>query len=138
MKKKKSAAAKKAPKAEKKDRGIELARDAGKSKHFQDLLSTKRDEILRAVKEKEEGMNSSDVGDEADIASQTFEKEMMFELTDAERLIVDDIEAALRKIEKGEFSLCESCRKKISMERLKAMPWTRYCIDCKMKAEVSA
>src|SRR3989344_1289538 len=95
-------------------------------KRFQEILEKKRDDILKMVTHKPENL-SNDVGDEADVASQTFERELLFEMEDSERVILDDIEAALRKIEKGDFGLCESCRKSISVQRLKAMPWARSC-----------
>ena len=101
---------------------------------FQEVLEKKRDDILKMVTHKDENV-SSDVGDEADVASQTFERELLFEMEDSERVILDDIEAALRKIEKGDFGTCESCRKAITAQRLKAMPWARYCISCQARAE---
>jgi DnaK suppressor protein len=101
---------------------------------FQEVLEKKRDDILKMVTHNEENL-TRDVGDEADVASQTFERELLFEMEDGERVILDDIEAALRKIEKGEFGICESCRKGISVPRLKAMPWARYCISCQARAE---
>jgi len=107
-------------------------------KRFQDVLEAKRDVILKMVTHNEKDHLSGDVGDEADVASQTFERELLFEMEDSERIILDDIEAALRKIEKGDFGLCESCRKSISVQRLKAMPWARYCIACQSRSETSA
>ena len=108
---------------------------AGGFKQFQDLLSKKRDAILRTVKDKEVDISYGEIGDEADVASQTFEREMLFEMTNGERMILDDIEAALRKIEKGEFGYCEACHKKITGDRLRAMPWARYCIQCQTMTE---
>ena len=105
-------------------------------KRFQEVLEKKRDQILKMVTHKDANV-SSDVGDEADVASQTFERELLFEMEDSERIILDDIEAALRKIEKGEYGICESCRKSISSQRLKAMPWARYCIACQSRSEHS-
>ena len=107
-------------------------------KYFQDVLNRKRDEILKIVKKKDSDVNLGEIGDEADVASQTFEREMMFEMTNGERMILDDIEAALRKIEKGDFGLCENCHKRISNQRLKAMPWARYCIQCQTRPEAPA
>lgn len=115
-----------------------VKKNGGSFKQYQDLLSKKRDDILRTVKDKEVDLSHADVGDEADVASQTFEREMMFEMTNGERIILDDIEAALRKIEKGDFGVCESCRKKITGERLRAMPWARYCIQCQTLTESPA
>ena len=115
-----------------------IRKNFGQYRRFQDRLVKKRDDILRIVKQKEGDITLGEIGDEADAASQTFEREMMFEMTNGERIILDDIEAALRKIEKGEFGICESCRKKITHERLHAMPWARYCIECQSRTEAPA
>lgn len=104
-------------------------------KHFQDLLSAKREDILKMAKNKEVDLSYGEIGDEGDMASQTFEREMMFEMTNGERMVLDDIEAALRRIEKNEYGVCESCRTAIPIPRLNAMPWTRYCITCQTKTE---
>ncbi len=63
---------------------------------------------------------------------------MMFEVTNSERMMLDEIEAALRRIEKNNYGNCELCSKKISAVRLNAMPWARYCIACQVAAETPA
>lgn len=99
-------------------------------------LVEKKDDLLSVVKSKKErDLNDVEVGDEVDSASQNVEKEMLFELNDNEKVILDAIESALRRIEKGSFGLCESCGKKITEKRLNAIPWVRYCIDCQSSAE---
>jgi len=108
---------------------------ASKFKKFYEILSKKREDILSTVKQKEEDLAYKEIGDEADVASQTFEREMMFELSNGERMVLDDIEAALRKIEKDDYGNCESCHKKITDVRLHAMPWARYCIGCQSRNE---
>lgn len=40
------------------------------------------------------------------------------------------IDAALLKIHRGEFGICESCRQPIPPERLDAIPWARQCFRC--------
>ena len=40
------------------------------------------------------------------------------------------IEWALDRLEKGNFGTCAACGKSISKARLKAVPWTDYCLDC--------
>lgn len=40
------------------------------------------------------------------------------------------IDAALLKIHRGEFGICESCRQPIHLERLDAIPWARQCFRC--------
>ncbi len=106
--------------------------------HFADILNEKRNDILNTVEGKKDDLTNTDIGDEADVATQTFEREMMFEVTNSERIILDEIEAALRRIEKNNYGNCELCHKKISAVRLNAMPWARYCISCQVAAETPA
>jgi len=106
---------------------------------FRDVLSHKRDELLAVVqrkKEQELQVEEADIGDEADVATRSVEKEMLFELTDSEKQTLDMIEAALRKIEKGVYGRCESCRKFILRPRLEVMPWARYCMPCQSEQEI--
>lgn len=99
-----------------------------------------RDQLLKTVKDKQErdidiGV---DVGDEADQATSSQEKEMLFELSDNERVMLDQIEGSLRKMEKGSYGLCESCQKPIAKARIQAVPFARYCIQCQSSAESAA
>ena len=40
------------------------------------------------------------------------------------------IDAALSRLERGRYGICEKCKKEIPLERLKAVPFAAYCIDC--------
>jgi RNA polymerase-binding transcription factor DksA len=42
---------------------------------------------------------------------------------------LDDVEAALAKLDRGTYGRCEQCERPIGDARLEAMPATRYCID---------
>lgn len=44
-----------------------------------------------------------------------------------------DINLALEKIRKGNYGICEKCKKPIPLERLKAFPEARYCKKCQDK-----
>jgi DnaK suppressor protein len=105
---------------------------------YRKILLEKRTDLLDVVKRKKErDMTDVEVGDEIDSASQNVEKEILFELTDNEKVIIDSIESALRRIEKGSYGKCESCGAKILEKRLKAIPWVRYCMACQSKSEKS-
>lgn len=41
------------------------------------------------------------------------------------------INLALKKMEEGNYGICEKCQKPINQERLKAYPAARSCIECK-------
>ncbi|MBN1824306.1 MAG: TraR/DksA family transcriptional regulator [Endomicrobiales bacterium] len=103
---------------------------------FKKILIEKRNDLLDVVKKKkEQDLTEGEIGDEIDNALQNIEKEMLFELADNEKVILDAIESALRRIEKGTYGHCESCKDKIKEKRLKAIPWVRYCIECQEKLE---
>lgn len=42
----------------------------------------------------------------------------------------DDIENALRRLEKGTYGNCEDCGARIADNRLDALPHTNLCISC--------
>ncbi len=108
----------------------------GKLTGIKRKLLEMRDDLIRTVRTQQlEESAEQDTGDDADKASQSIEKELLFELSDNERMTLDHIEAALRKIDKGTYGTCESCRKPIPNPRLEALPFARYCIGCQSSVE---
>jgi DnaK suppressor protein len=103
---------------------------------YERRLQEMRDDIMKLVHNKQQTeLGDQEVGDEADAATQSSERELLFELSDNERQQLDAIEAALRKIDQGRYGLCESCQKKIAALRLRAVPQARYCIGCQARFE---
>ena len=41
-----------------------------------------------------------------------------------------EVERALDKLTVGSWGYCDRCGGEIPRERLEAMPWTPYCVDC--------
>jgi DnaK suppressor protein len=113
---------------------------ASEIQKFRDILTEKQEELSDIVHRKKEEQEfqqeEPEIGDEADIATRSVEKEILFDITDSEKQTLDGIEAALRKIEKGVYGRCESCHKTIPRLRLEVMPWARYCIDCQSRNEI--
>ena len=58
-------------------------------------------------------------------------------LQNSEAEIVD-IDIALEKIENGTYGQCEECDGEIKIQRLKALPFARQCIECKQALEQQA
>ena len=72
----------------------------GKLTGIKRKLLEMRDDLIRTVRTQQlEESAEQDTGDDADKASQSIEKELLFELSDNERMTLDHIEAALRKID---------------------------------------
>jgi DnaK suppressor protein len=43
---------------------------------------------------------------------------------------IRSIDAALERLRRGDYGICEECDQPISPKRLNAVPWTRYCLEC--------
>jgi RNA polymerase-binding transcription factor DksA len=60
----------------------------------------------------------------------TYEREFTLGLLENEEQALEEIAAALGRIERGTFGHCEGCRKAIPKDRLHALPYARYCFEC--------
>src|SRR5262245_60057968 len=71
----------------------------------------------------------------ADLGSDTFEQEVSLSLLQNENGQLAEVIAALRRLDDGAFGRCEECKGPISLERLRAVPYARLCIECARDAE---
>jgi RNA polymerase-binding protein DksA len=70
----------------------------------------------------------------ADAGTFTFERERDLSLTNNIRDLLEKVQAALKRMDAGTYGECERCGRPIDKARLKALPYSVLCIDCK-KAE---
>jgi DnaK suppressor protein len=100
-------------------------------------LLHKRAEILAASTGSRPLPASMDVnsrqGDLADQASGNNEVHIQLKLKQTDAKILQAIEEALFRMEKGTYGICRDCGEPIAAARLEAIPWTRVCITCKQK-----
>ena len=71
----------------------------------------------------------------ADAGTDNFEMENTLDLMDSEKKILDEIYDALERIEEGTYGICENNGEIIPRQRLEAIPWARYCVECASKTE---
>ncbi|MDR2771943.1 MAG: TraR/DksA C4-type zinc finger protein [Elusimicrobiota bacterium] len=105
---------------------------------IRNLLIQRKAEFLNKVKTAKRNISNGfteEVGDEIDAAVQNKDKEMSFEIAANDQIIMEEINEALGKLEKGAYGACECCGEAITIQRLKAIPWSRYCIKCQQEAE---
>lgn len=74
----------------------------------------------------------------ADLGSDSFEEEVTLGLLENEDQLLEEIAAALRRLDQGAFGSCEECGAEISKQRLQALPYTRRCIRCARRVEGEA
>ena len=108
-----------------------------KLQHYRELLSHLRDrvggEVNQVAQALQEEVNiktniSSAPVHLADVASGAVDADVEVLLT--ERSIFEQVAEALERIDKGTYGVCESCGSAISEERLKALPYTPWCVRC--------
>jgi DnaK suppressor protein len=105
---------------------------------FRKLLAAKKESIIRKLTDtitESKEMESNVAQDLVDKAETSYTKEFLLSLSDGERDQLLQIDEALKRLEHGEFGVCQVCTKEIGDKRLKAIPWTPLCIDCQEKAE---
>ncbi len=73
--------------------------------------------------------------DDNDRASKEAEFTLELRERERERRLKQKVEHAIKRIEDGEFGLCEECGEKIGIERLVARPVAVYCFECKQLQE---
>lgn len=99
------------------------------------LLQLKEEAAARLKDKKTMDMPEAEVGDPIDDASRSIDKEILFELSGNAHNTIEQIEAALRKMDKGIYGRCEYCRQPIPKKRIKALPFARYCVNCQHSNE---
>lgn len=77
-----------------------------------------------------QGDETSPGGAQADVASDIEEQSMDVSIERTKRDRLAEVEAALDRLNRDEYGLCARCGQPIGVERLRAVPWTRYCISC--------
>lgn len=110
-----------------------------------DLLSEER-ERLRGIKEELDATRDESQQDsldelssydqhQADVATETFERERDLSILDTVEGELGDVERALRRLDEGSYGTCEACGRPIDDERLEVMPATRFCVTDQTEAE---
>lgn len=110
-------------------------------KQARETLLDMKAQVLRGIREdlREDRENPKDDGrDTYDVASEERDREINYLLSDRDRTKLQSIEQALGRIEEGTYGICEGCEGEITAERLKAMPFTRLCVQCQSEREAEA
>ena len=74
-------------------------------------------------------------GDETDIAADLFDQELALGMEENVRAHLVETEAALTRLQTGEYGVCEDCAAKIDPKRLRALPHARRCVACQLVFE---
>ncbi|MBU0650519.1 TraR/DksA family transcriptional regulator [bacterium] len=72
----------------------------------------------------------------ADVGTDNYNRDFNLDIASNKSNLLRLVDNALRKIEKeGNYAKCEVCSEKINKQRLFAMPYVPFCIECQEKME---
>ncbi len=105
--------------------------------YFRRKLMIWKEELLEQSAETLEGLQDSarNVPDIADRASEETDRALELRTRDRQRKLVSKIDAALRRIENGEYGYCEMTGEPISLKRLDARPIATMTLEAQEKHE---
>lgn len=63
-------------------------------------------------------------------AAVTSERELAHAFVQFTREAVDELDAAIARIDNGQYGVCDGCGEPIAFERLEAVPETVFCVSC--------
>jgi DnaK suppressor protein len=105
--------------------------------YFRRKLHAWKAEILKESLDTIEGMKDStrNIPDIADRASEETDRALELRTRDRQRKLVSKIDAALRRIEEGEYGYCEITGEPISLKRLDARPIATMTLEAQERHE---
>lgn len=121
--------------------------DTEKINHFKNILlqqKSRHDHILNNMKKNDRGENENYASGElsnydnhpAELGAELFEVEHNMALEVSEEFHIREIESALKKMDEGNYGICEFCGKDIGEERLEALPYAKLCIECENEKDI--
>lgn len=113
---------------------------------YKDLLLKLRDRIIDEIsflsndnlnrsQKESSGDLSSHSFHMADQGTDNFDREFAASLLSNEQDVLYEIDEALRRVEAGTYGVCESTGEPIERERLKVLPFARYCVAAQAEME---
>lgn len=107
--------------------------DKRKTKTYYDRLLNRREGLVGQVQEAEAYSRERDseaTQDPADMAANAYTKELLVSMSANDRRMLELIDEALERIERGKYGKCIHCGSPILEKRLQAVPWARHCLRC--------
>lgn len=97
------------------------------------LLRDQKTHFLHTFRRAEEGLGAIAEDRESELEEHAQEEQsarFLSRLDDRTLKAAREIDAALERIGQGAYGVCENCRKRIAVARLRALPATRTCRRC--------
>ena len=96
---------------------------------FRRMLEAKRNELLSDATSRDEILIEN-AAEEFDRLQQQLNREVAIRNLDRTSKLLKSVQAALSRIDDKTYAVCLRCDEQIPDKRLKAVPWTGYCVAC--------
>ena len=98
------------------------------------LLRARQAELNGSVRNRDEIVieKASDSIDEVQLME---EREFAIRNLDRESAMLRQIRRALDRVADGTYGVCLHCEEDISLKRIQALPWAKFCIACQEQAD---
>jgi len=106
--------------------------------YFRRKLLDWREQLVQESQETIDNLRGEvrDVGDEAERATRETENSLELRTRDRYRKLLAKIDAALARIDEGEYGYCEETGEEIGLPRLEARPIATLCLDAQERWEL--
>jgi len=101
---------------------------------LKEILVNRKKTILSNINDNVDNiskLNNCDCNDELDFAEASSDSFTAGIIINQQRQELKEIDEALENIENGTYGICEMCDEQISIGRLKAKPFAKFCTDCR-------
>jgi DnaK suppressor protein len=101
--------------------------------NYRRILEKKADEVrssMSAQKAAQVVARLDVPSDEGDLSQQSHEEWIFLNRNTIDMKLLREISGALHRMDTGQYGTCMECEEAISVKRLDAVPWARYCVHC--------
>lgn len=97
---------------------------------IRDKLSAELESLMLRLNHIERDVSQAYSTDSAEQAQERENDQVLDEIGNETLHSIEQINAALKRIDEGEYGICDSCGSEIAQERLLILPETTFCVKC--------
>jgi DnaK suppressor protein len=100
---------------------------------YRKVLEAKAEEVRRSMSAQKAAQVVArlDVpSDEGDLSQQHHEEWIFLNRNTIDMKLLREVSDALHRVDHDHYGICMECDEPISVKRLEAVPWARYCVTC--------
>ncbi len=112
----------------------------GELASIREALLTRRSSLLQQQENQLNALTSPEkhhIADLEEMGADGADTDQLCALVDLNSSNIDQIDLALKKLDTGDYGICESCKEPIPAARLEFLPFAAMCVACQQKKELN-